>query len=121
LETGKNLNEYSTRDETQGKLAVTHFRVQKTLADTTVVEVQLETGRRNQIRVQFADCGHPVLGDPRYGRGLAQHERWPEKRIALHALSLGFVHPATGKPLLFESELPSAMRRFISKQSAAGR
>jgi 23S rRNA pseudouridine1911/1915/1917 synthase len=115
LETRKNLDQYSTRDETQGQLAITHYRVLKTLADTTVVEVRLETGRRNQIRVQFADHGHPVLGDPRYRPKDAEHERWSANRIALHALSLGFEHPATGKLLQFESELPSAMQRFIGR------
>ncbi len=47
-------------------MAITHYRVQRELTDTTVVEVRLETGRRNQIRVHFAEAGHPVLGDPRY-------------------------------------------------------
>lgn len=75
--TGKNLVRFSTRDETKGELAITHYRVQQHLADTTVVEVQLETGRRNQIRVHFAEHGHPVLGDPRYGSGRSKHERWP--------------------------------------------
>jgi len=115
LETRKNLDQFSTRDETKGQLAITHYRVLKTLADTTVVEVRLETGRRNQIRVHFADAGHPVLGDPRYRPQDAVHEHWSANRIALHALSLGFEHPATGKPLLFESEWPSEMRRFIGK------
>ena len=115
LMTGKNLNQYSTRNETQGELAITHYQVQKRLADTTVVEVQLETGRRNQIRVHFADHGHPVLGDPRYGHSKSRHERWPDDRIALHAASLGFVHPATGKPLRFESELPKSMQRFMGR------
>jgi 23S rRNA pseudouridine1911/1915/1917 synthase len=117
LETGKNLQEYSTRDTTRGKLAITHYRVQKKLRDATVVEVRLETGRRNQIRVHFADHGHPVLGDPRYGREKSAHVGWPESRIALHALSLGFDHPATGKPLHFESKLPDVMRRFIEREA----
>jgi 23S rRNA pseudouridine1911/1915/1917 synthase len=111
----KNLDQFSTRDEAKGQLAITHYRVLKTLADTTVVEVRLETGRRNQIRVHFADAGHPVLGDPRYRPQDAALDRWPASRIALHALSLGFEHPATGKPLVFESELPSTMERFIGK------
>ncbi len=121
LATGKSLNQYSTRDESQGELAITHYRLQQKLADTSVVEVQLETGRRNQIRVQFADHGHPVLGDPRYGRSRSHHDRWPDSRIALHALSLGFVHPATGKPMRFESELPKSMQRFIQEQASSGK
>jgi 23S rRNA pseudouridine1911/1915/1917 synthase len=89
--------------------------VVKNLEDTSVVEVRLETGRRNQIRVHFADDGHPVLGDPRYGRDKARHERWQPKRLALHAASLGFEHPATGAPLSYEAGLPNSMRRFIGK------
>jgi len=111
--TGKNLVRFSTRDETKGELAITHYRVQQHLADTTVVEVRLETGRRNQIRVHFAEHGHPVLGDPRYGSGRSKHERWPPERIALHAITLGFAHPTSGKPLKFISELPQSMQRFI--------
>lgn len=121
LTTGKSLNQYSTRNTESGELAITHFTVQRRLADATVVEVQLETGRRNQIRVHFADQGHPVLGDPRYGRSKSQHPRWSDNRIALHAASLGFVHPATGKPLRFESELPQSMQRFIEEQSPRAR
>jgi 23S rRNA pseudouridine1911/1915/1917 synthase len=117
LATGKGLNQYSTRDESRGELAITHYRRQQKLSDSTVVEVRLETGRRNQIRVQFADHGHPVLGDPRYGRSKSRHPRWPDSRIALHALSLGFVHPATRKPLRFDSELPKTMQRFIHEQA----
>lgn len=115
LATGKSLNQYSTRDESEGELAITHFRVQRQLADTTVVEVRLETGRRNQIRVQFADAGHPLLGDPRYGRSKSKHPLWPDQRIALHAQTLGFVHPATGKPVRFESPLPNSMQQFIGR------
>ena len=115
LETGDNLDQFSTRKESQGQLAITHYRVLKELPDTTVVEVQLETGRRNQIRVHFADHGHPVLGDTRYRRKEAMHERWPTKRLGLHAISLGFEHPATGKRLQFETELPKSMQRFIGK------
>jgi 23S rRNA pseudouridine1911/1915/1917 synthase len=115
IETEKNLNQSSTPDNSKGKLAITHYRVLKELPDTTVVEVRLETGRRNQIRVHFAEQGHPVLGDPRYGRKKSMHDRWPSKRIALHAISLGFEHPMTGKPLLFECEAPNSMKRFIGK------
>jgi 23S rRNA pseudouridine1911/1915/1917 synthase len=119
--TGKNLVRFSTRDETKGELAITHYRVQQHLADTTVVEVRLETGRRNQIRVHFAEHGHPVLGDPRYGSGRSKHERWPPERIALHAITLGFDHPTSGKPLKFVSELPQSMQRFIGGSGQTGK
>jgi 23S rRNA pseudouridine1911/1915/1917 synthase len=115
LVTGDNLDQFSTREPGQGELAITHYQTHKELPDTTVVEVRLETGRRNQIRVHFADHGHPVLGDPRYNRKLARHERWPKTRLALHATSLGFTHPATGKLMQFHAGLPNLMTRFIGK------
>jgi len=115
LASGDNLDQFTTRKESHGELAITHYRVQKVLDGATVVDVRLETGRRNQIRVHFADHGNPVLGDPRYGREKAMHERWVPKRLALHAASLGFTHPTTGKPLLFEARLPNSMARFIGK------
>ncbi|MHB0955434.1 MAG: RluA family pseudouridine synthase [Pirellulaceae bacterium] len=114
LQTAENLDRYSTHQEGEGQLAITHYHVQRKLRDTTVVEVRLETGRRNQIRVHFAEAGHPVLGDPRYGGLAATHERWSHKRMALHALSLGLEHPVTGKPMQFQSELPACMEQFIS-------
>ena len=115
LETGDNLDQFSTRKPGRGELAITHYQVRKELPDTSVVEVRLETGRRNQIRVHFADHGHPVLGDPRYNRQLARHERWPPSRLALHATSLGFIHPATNQPMQFHADLPNLMTRFIGK------
>jgi 23S rRNA pseudouridine1911/1915/1917 synthase len=115
LASGDNMDQFTTRKESQGELAITHYQTQKELPGATVVEVRLETGRRNQIRVHFADAGNPVLGDPRYGREKAVHERWPAKRLALHAATLGFVHPATGETLTFEARLPNVMQRFIGK------
>jgi 23S rRNA pseudouridine1911/1915/1917 synthase len=115
LKTGDNLDQYSTRQTGEGELAITHYEVRKTLPDSSVVEVRLETGRRNQIRVHFADHGHPVLGDPRYNRKLARHERWPKTRIALHATTLGFIHPQTKQHVEFHAPLPNVMTRFIGK------
>jgi 23S rRNA pseudouridine1911/1915/1917 synthase len=113
LATARNLDQYATRDPDAGQLAVTHYRVLKPLPDATAVQVRLETGRRNQIRVHFADHGHPVLGDPRYGRRQAEHPLWPHRRIALHAISLAFTHPAEGQPLQFTSPLPRCMQHLI--------
>lgn len=115
LQTADNLDQVSTLEKGQGRLAVTHYLVQRELPDAAVVEVRLETGRRNQIRVHLAEAGHPVLGDPRYGGTAAHHKRWREKRLALHALSLGLEHPVTGQQLLFTSELPNCMQRFIDR------
>mgnify|MGYP001076594157 FL=1 len=119
LATDKALNRYSTDDREIGQLAVTHYRVRERLADTTLVEVWLETGRRNQIRVHFAEAGHPVLGDPRYQAAAARHPHWPYERIALHAQTLGLEHPVTGQAMQFDSRLPAEMVRFIN-QSRGG-
>jgi len=114
LATGKNLDRYSARQSKTTETAVTHYRILRRMSDTTLVEVTLETGKRNQIRVQFADAGHPVLGDPRYKTKQAVHRRWIRSRIALHAKSLGFEHPVSGEVLTFESPLPAAMQKFIA-------
>lgn len=113
LATDDDLNRYSTEDEGAGQLAITHYQLHKRLAGAALVEVRLETGRRNQIRVHFAEAGHPVLGDPRYGRGVKMPGQWTYRRLALHALSLGFTHPVLGTPLKFESTLPREMQAFI--------
>jgi len=117
LATDKDLNRFSTENEAIGQLAITHYRVISALRDTTLVQVRLETGRRNQIRVHFAEAGHPVLGDPRYRPELAAHPHWPHKRLALHARLLGFEHPVSGHPLRFEAALPAEMERFIAGAS----
>lgn len=95
-----------------GESATTHYEVVKRSHNTTLVRVRLETGRRNQIRVHFADAGHPVLGDPRYGGEKARHPRWPHTRLALHARTLGFTHPATEKPLRFDAPMPKEFAEF---------
>jgi 23S rRNA pseudouridine1911/1915/1917 synthase len=114
LATDKDLNRFSTEDEDVGQLAITHFKVSEPLFDTTLVSIWLETGRRNQIRVHFAEQGHPVLGDPRYEPELAAHRHWPASRIALHARKLAFEHPETGELLRFEVPLPDEVVRFIN-------
>ncbi len=113
LATDKDLNRFSTDDESIGQLAITHYRVVAHLEGATAVQVRLETGRRNQIRVHFAEASHPVLGDPRYEAELAQHPRWSHQRLALHARLLGFEHPITSQPLRLESPLPAEFERFL--------
>ncbi len=113
LATGENLTRYSTKDHAKGELAITHFRVEQKLQDATLVRVRLETGRRNQIRVHFAESGHPVIGDPRYGGSLSIHPRWQARRIALHAQRLAFTHPITRQTLTFESPLPAPFERML--------
>jgi 23S rRNA pseudouridine1911/1915/1917 synthase len=113
LATDKHLNRYAVETADEGELAITHYQVTQRLADTTLVAIRLETGRRNQIRVHFAEVGHPVLGDSRYRRRTAAHPQWPYDRLALHAEQLGFTHPVTGQPLEFKSDRPEVMQAFL--------
>jgi 23S rRNA pseudouridine1911/1915/1917 synthase len=113
LATSKSLQQYSTTRPEEGQLAITHFLLEKVVRGSSWVRVWLETGRRNQIRVHFAEAGHPVLGDPRYRPELSSHSQWRAKRLALHAAVLGFKHPVTGAALRFESPMPAPMRTFV--------
>ena len=113
LHTDDALDQVSRAEPGAGKLAISHYRVAERLRGATFVRVTLETGRRNQIRVHFADAGHPVLGDVRYQREAAVHPAWTAPRLALHAQTLGFVHPVTGQPVAVTSELPDVFGRFL--------
>ncbi len=119
LATNRSLSRYSTDDEEEGERAVTHYRVEQPFRDATLVTVWLETGRRNQIRIHFAEAGHPVLGDPRYGGQRAESRDWPHRRLALHARQLAFNHPVTGDLVRFSSPLPDEMESFVARAQAA--
>ena len=95
-----------THDAGRGRAAVTHWRVRRARARHTLLEVRLETGRRNQIRVHLAGLGHPIAGDAPYG-GRTD----PFGRLALHAQVLGFDHPRTGVRLRFVSPAPAAFTK----------
>jgi 23S rRNA pseudouridine1911/1915/1917 synthase len=113
LATGKHLTRHSVKNPRHGELAITHYRVIRRLEKETVVEVTLETGRRNQIRVQFAEAGHPVIGETRYRRLQAQRTDWNPARIALHANTLRIVHPHTNRNMEFCSPWPPAFKDFL--------
>lgn len=100
-----------------GRNAVTHFEVLKIYRDYTLVKCILETGRTHQIRVHMKYIGHPLVGDPLYG---------PKKTIKgngqfLHAGKLGFVHPTTGKLLIFEAPLPKIFQECLEKLDKTNR
>ena len=102
-----------------GKRAVTHWRVRERLPGATFVEVSLETGRTHQIRVHFADHGHPLIGDRTYGRpprdaALKQVAR-ALGRQALHAHVLGITHPATGQRMRWSTPPPTDMQAALSR------
>jgi 23S rRNA pseudouridine1911/1915/1917 synthase len=116
LATDEDLNRYFVPSEEQGELAITHYQTRQVWRDAAFLEVRLETGRRNQIRVQLAETGHPILGDPRYRPRQAEHWAWPHQRLALHAESLGFAHPRTGQPIQMETAWPQEFRDFLRHQ-----
>lgn len=101
----------------KGKRAVTHWTLEEPLRRAALVECRLETGRTHQVRVHMASIGHPLLGDPVYGRTRPEHrdvlKRLGFERQALHAAYLGFIHPITGGALNFESAIPSDMQRLF--------
>ena len=92
---------YSSETDNGGKYAVTHFKTIKAADRYSLVDLKLETGRKNQIRVHMKDLNHPVCGDIKYGNGDD-----PIGRLALHAFRLNFFHPITGEPLRFETPYP---------------
>lgn len=102
---------YSSPVDNGGKYALTHYRVLRTDGKHSLVELKLETGRKNQIRVHMQDLGHPVCGDIKYGNGDD-----PIGRLALHAYRLNFYHPMTGEPLRFETPVPKGFRLGTAQQ-----
>lgn len=103
--------------EGRGKRAVTHYRLVKPLREAAMVECRLETGRTHQVRVHMASIGHPLLGDPVYGRTRPAHRNILKElgfhRQALHAAHLGFVHPVNSSSLAFDSQLPMDMQELF--------
>jgi 23S rRNA pseudouridine1911/1915/1917 synthase len=95
------------------KRAETFFQVQRVFRDTTLLEVRPVTGRTHQIRVHLAAAGHPIVGDPVYGRRREPRE-FP--RIFLHAHTLSFVHPSTGERLTFASPLPPDLEAVVERE-----
>jgi len=102
----------------QGKHAVTHYTTIAPLDGAALIECRLETGRTHQVRVHMTSIGHPLLGDPVYGRPDAALRnllsRLEFKRQALHAAQLGFIHPVTSQALAFESNIPADMQELFS-------
>lgn len=103
------LKVYAAQDEQHGKLAISHYHVQRRIAKYTWLEVKTQTGRKHQIRVHLAGLGHPIIGDKEYGS-----TKNPINRLGLHANMLGFVHPATGKMMKFEIEAPPEFRKMFA-------
>ncbi|OAB46644.1 RluA family pseudouridine synthase [Paenibacillus antarcticus] len=98
-----------TVKEKNSKHAVTHFTVQERLRDYTLLELQLETGRTHQIRVHMKFIGHPLVGDPIYGR----NKGLKLKGQALHAAVLGFIHPTRGEYMEFKACIPEELEELL--------
>ena len=102
----------SDTDPGGGKFSVTHYHTLKTSPRCSLVELKLETGRKNQIRVHMQDIGHPVLGDKKYGDG-----NDPIGRLCLHAYRLDFYHPRTGEVMNFETPFPRDFVKLFNTPS----
>jgi len=105
LKEGTSLKVYSSQNPNNGLLAITNFVVLKTAAFMTLLKLNLETGRKNQIRVHMQDIGHSIIGDKKYGA-----KTNPIGRLGLHAMVLSFTHPITKEALRFETNMP---RKFL--------
>ena len=101
---------YSSNYDNGGKYAITHYRTLKRSADYSLVELKLETGRKNQIRVHMQDLQHPVVGDLKYGSDVD-----PIGRVCLHAFRIEFFHPITHELLSFETPIPSAFQGLLKE------
>ena len=103
---------YSAPEHRGGKEAVTHYQVLDRRRGCSLIQVDLDTGRKNQIRVHMADLGCPVVGDKKYGsKGDS-----PLHRLGLHAQCLSLRHPVTGKVITFESPMPAEFSRFFPQK-----
>ncbi len=99
---------YSTENPDEGQLAITRYTTLKSRNGYSLMEVSLDTGRKNQIRVHMKDLGHPIVGDRRYGG-----QSSPIHRMALHARTLRFVHPITRKDMNFSTPIPSSFSKLL--------
>ena len=109
--TDRTLYVYSSPTDDGGKESITHYRVIKRKNGYSLLELNLETGRKNQIRVHMQDLGHPIVGDGRYGFEEAPN---PLGRLALHAFKLCFYHPVTGEVMRFETPYPPAFKALFN-------
>ncbi|MCR5695410.1 MAG: RluA family pseudouridine synthase [Marinilabiliaceae bacterium] len=107
MENPKTLKVYSTRNP-NGKWAVTHYRTIKSANNLTLVELNLETGRKNQIRVHLSDIQHPIIGDYKYGAHIN-----PIGRMALHAFMLKFTHPITNEIIDLQTPIPPQFNQIV--------
>lgn len=101
---------YSSKKAGDGQLAITHYKVMKTSADYSLLDVNIDTGRKNQIRVHMGDLGHYIVGDDKYGEPSN-----PLKRLGLHAYELSLIHPLSGKKMKFTAPMPKEFETLFKK------
>lgn len=101
LEEDEDYVVHSSQDKAKGELAKTAYKVLKETEKYSLLEIDLLTGKKNQIRVHMADLGHPVVGDEKYGAGKPR-----SRHLALHSKSIAFAHPFSGKRMMFEAPVP---------------
>jgi len=101
---------YATRDATEGKLAKTAWTVLKERGEYSLLDINLLTGRKHQIRVHMADAGHPIAGDKKYG---VKGDTF--SRLALHARSITFAHPFSGQRMTLEAPVPSVFAQLVGR------
>lgn len=99
---------FSVKSPGKGELAKTRYKVLKESKKFSLLEIELLTGKKNQIRVHFSEKGHPLVGDDKYGK-----KGEPKSRLALHSNYLTFRHPHTGKELTFEAEMPAFFKSYF--------
>ena len=109
--TDRKLYVSSSNYDDGGKLSITHYKTIKRANGFSMMELDLETGRKNQIRVHMSELGHPVVGDQRYGCEID-----PLGRLALHAFKLCFYHPVTGELMEFETPYPASFRNLMLRK-----
>jgi len=108
LKEEKNTMVHSTKSDKNGKLAITRYKTKTKNKDYSLLEVFLETGRKNQIRVHMSEAGHPVIGDDKY-----RATKNPIKRLGLHANILELIHPITKETLYFEAPVPKEFNQLF--------
>ena len=106
----------SGKESPESKLAITHYKVVKIGQGRAQLEVRLETGRKNQIRVHLAELGYPIVGDKKYGA-----KTNPIERMCLHATTFSLTHPTTGSKLELSSRPPLKMMKLVKAESASGK
>ncbi len=111
LKETKTLMVYSSADKKNGKLAITKYKVIKENKKYSMLDIEIKTGRKNQIRVHMKDIGHPIIGDKKYGIGKS-----PLKRLMLHAYCLELINPKTKKKMEFSCKVPDIFNSLFKEE-----